>query len=437
MASLLAGGALFLLLGAIPALADGGPHSITTNSGSAGINADSCAGCHRAHTATAPLLLAADESDLCLTCHGGTGSGATTDVMNGVQYKAGQTQGTGAVLGALRAGGFETARIDTANAGRLTYTRRSGSSPNYTYPTTNAAVVPVRATGQDSTSRHLNPENPVAAIAWGSGAISASDFAGSSITLECTSCHNPHGNGQYRILNPVPGDGTGAFPEATGNATVTDLLQPGRLHNYTVMQKASTTATYSNGSVTVEGAESGYLLYADQVDGVYAPTVGDYFHRQVPWNGITDYTAQAVDPTHTAPATIINRINDAPNGHPTTFNGQINSWCAQCHTRYLATSGTPYNTDSGDGIYTYRHSNTSNKPCTTCHVAHGSNAQMGGAYSSVFPYPNSTGASPNVSASSRLLKFDNRGTCSACHDPTETVPAGTWYPAAAPTPVVP
>ena len=441
LASLLAGGALFLLIGAMPALADGGPHqsgftphSGPSLSGSTGINADACAGCHRAHTAPGELLTVG-EPDLCLVCHGGTGSGATTDVMNGVQYKSGQTKSASpeqsAILGALRAGGYANARIDTANAGRLTYTRRSGSAGSYTYPTSQLGVVPVRSSGQPVTSRHLDPEGLSASITWGSGALGTAG-AGSSITLECTSCHNPHGNGQYRILNPTPGDGDGPFAEAGTEALVTDLLEPDRLHNYTVIQKLSTTATFTNGSVTVEGAESGYLLYADQIDGVYAPTVGDYFHRGVPWNGRTDYTAQSTNPA--APADITNRMNDAPNGKPLTFDAQINVWCSQCHTRYLAVTSAPYANDSGDAIFTYRHSNTSNKPCTTCHVAHGSNAVMNGDYSSDFPYPDGTG-----SASSRLLKFDNRGTCQACHDPTESIPAGTWSPTESPvpTPVVP
>ncbi|HEX5591094.1 MAG TPA: hypothetical protein VFX65_12460, partial [Candidatus Limnocylindrales bacterium] len=65
LALVLACGAVWLLLAAIPALADGGPHVMTQNNGSLGINADGCAGCHRAHTATGPYLInAADETAL-------------------------------------------------------------------------------------------------------------------------------------------------------------------------------------------------------------------------------------------------------------------------------------------------------------------------------------------------------------------------------------
>lgn len=434
LASLLAGGAVFLLLGAIPALADGGPHTLTGNSGQAGISSDSCAGCHRAHTAKGAFLLVEEESSLCLTCHGGTGNGATTDVMNGVQYQVGQTQGTGAILGALRAGGFANARIDSDSAGRLTY-----NSTRTNYPLSNVQFVPVLAAGQAVTSRHLDPLAPASAQAWGQGAIGSG--TGTSITLECVSCHNPHGNGQYRILNPSPGDGSGAFPEASAK-TVTDVAGgPTGTYNYTVIQKPGTGVTS-----TSDGDPASYLRYAsDVVAGGYSDTVGDYFHRQVPWFGRTDATDPLTRPGGVKyPATGYN--SDAPNAHPSdtdatavnnSFNSQITAWCAQCHTRYDTSTGTQpasghgsYDTASGDSTFMYRHG-TSRTACTTCHVAHGSNAQMTGAYSSEFPYPNDT-----TDASSRLLKIDNRGTCQACHDPTGTVLGGT-YVGPTPAPAAP
>ena len=65
---LLAGAALWLFLAAIPALADGGPHVASVNNGSSSLTADSCAGCHRVHTAQGPMLLkTATEEALCLS----------------------------------------------------------------------------------------------------------------------------------------------------------------------------------------------------------------------------------------------------------------------------------------------------------------------------------------------------------------------------------
>ncbi len=68
---LIAAGTLWLFLAAVPAFADGGPHTSSINNGVTSLTADSCAGCHRVHTAKGPLLLnQTTEEDLCLACHG-------------------------------------------------------------------------------------------------------------------------------------------------------------------------------------------------------------------------------------------------------------------------------------------------------------------------------------------------------------------------------
>jgi len=310
--------------------------------------------------------------------------------MNGVQYTLSTTPGQvrdGAILGALRGGGFQKARIGTSSATRQAYL--SGTA------TRELTGIPVLAAGAAVTSTHMNVTTPTTAVVWGNGALNSG--AGGTTTLNCTSCHNPHGNGQYRILNPIPvNEGGTMVSVAAPGAVVTDGTLPASndTRNYTVMQKKGT-----------EGTDSTYLLYASQiVSGGYAPTVGDYFHRKVPWNA-------------TSGASV-----DAPNGHPSTFNGQINAWCSTCHTRYLETNSTASEIASGDTIFEYRHSNTGDKPCTTCHVAHGSNALMTGVYSSTMSFPG--GAAAPV-GDSRLLKLDNRGTCEACHDPTGTITPGT------------
>ncbi len=175
----------------------------------------------------------------------------------------------------------------------------------------------------------------------------------------------------------------------------------------------------------------------------YGAAAGDYLHRKVPWNG-----------GYNGGGTAVPTANDAPNGDPINFNAQINAWCATCHTRYTTSSNAannpsavvypsgfgPYNTDSGDAIFTYRHPTTSNKPCTSCHVTHGSNAQMTGFNSTHEAYPGA-GSDPTVAANadSRLLKVDNRGTCQLCHDPTNTTTAvvGTVSPIGATVPSAP
>ena len=597
---LLAGAGLWLFLASIPALADGGPHVANTNNGSLTLTADSCAGCHRAHTAQGPYLIkASSETLLCLSCHGPSTTGATVDVTTGVQYRPGTTyvrDGTGdpnadpstwvngTQLGATRAGGFLQARL--------------GDPAREVIGTSLKAKVTVAPSAHNVTSAHLQLAGSTFTaqnIAWGNGANGSG--VGPTVDLECTSCHNPHGNGQYRILNPLPEVTTtsGAFTDpisydvalvngdtgseyietsvghqfmvgdlvtVAGVGSITDgdyrvvgvpngiRIQINSLASWpttTAMNLASAGAggtierteapvadsplgtpdsngLYPEKNYTViqtagtQGTDSTFLLYADQViSGGYGATDGDYFRRTVPW--------------------LSGSVLDGPNGKPATktsgggagdvaFNVQMTAWCATCHSRYFAyqnrnptgtAPGTPQNpknisgiasnvitvdaaslsgtpsshgyqvgdvveisglpnavedgtytinwrsnttftvtggsfTDGTwsadwptvlrtipisasqyffprpgaggtgtDSVFTYQHSTRDNRVCTTCHVAHGSNAIMDGKYSKTVAYPDGT-----VSASSRLLKVGNRGLCTLCHDPSETVANGMY-----------
>ncbi len=399
---LIAAGSLWLFLAAVPVFADGGPHVAANNSGVNGINADGCAGCHRAHRAQSSegngtLLVADSGVALCLTCHGATSLGSTVDVEDGMQYTLGTTDPRGdTVLGYTRGGGFVTARIGSGEAVRIAYDTGTRISEN--------AKVPVRTAGsQDVTSAHLpNVGGVVGAaegVAWGNGPNSTTAYAGPDVELECGTCHNPHGNGQYRILNPIPDPaaaGTDVFEPAAVEAFVTDAALPpaGDTRNYTIIQTLNGTNT----------------LLASQVAALSLPsTAGDYFRKKVPWNG-TSGTA-----------------NDAPNGQSATFGPQIAAWCLTCHSRYLGNGRT---TLEDDAIFTYRHtSDATSRNCITCHVSHGSNAQMPGTFSANQEMP---GGAVAPVGDSRLLKADNRGTCQLCHDPTGTIQAGTQV---GPTPV--
>jgi hypothetical protein len=325
------------------------------------------------------MLLLEEEPALCLVCHGATGAGATTDVADGTQYAA--TDRSSAVVGALRSGGFTQARIGSGSATRYSY-----AIPVVSNGSGFTGLVPVASTGTATTSRHMNLDGTAfgPSVAWGNGPIDATADPGPGVSITCTSCHNPHGNGKYRILNPIPAPvaSTGqTFVPAGLAANVTDAatVLAGQIRNYTnpPAQYVSQLASDAN--------PRDYWRYC-------APT----------WNNCTG----------------ANR-GDKPNGLASApFRTQITAWCSTCHSRYTAPGGSASydNGPSGDAIFAFRH--TSPGPeCTQCHVAHGSNAAMGGTYSGAFPYP---GGAP-VSGSSRLLKVDNRGTCQLCHDPTGTV----------------
>ncbi|TAK27618.1 MAG: hypothetical protein EPO21_23925 [Chloroflexota bacterium] len=186
-----------------PASADNGPH------GAYGALTDACAGCHRAHTSLGPkLLLAATNTDLCVTCHGTIAGGADTDVVDG------EARATGL---SLRGGGFVNAKMDTDMDG-------------------SAASVA-------ATSWHLTDGST--GTAWGYGEMGSG--AGMSIQLSCTSCHNPHGNagtGQtptYRILKGGSAGNTPLF--ANGATTVSASVD--------IPDEAS--KTYTIGSVNYFG----------------------------------------------------------------------------------------------------------------------------------------------------------------------------------------
>jgi hypothetical protein len=216
-------------------------------------------------------------------------------------------------------------------------------------------------------------------IVWGNYTLFAFDQTvnpGPTGGIACTSCHNPHGNNRYRILNtvPIPATSGAGFVKSPVGVNVTDVpaVAPLQTRNYT-----NSSAAYVSG---ISGTPD-YWRYC-------APT----------WSTCSPSS----------------NLGDKPNGS-TTFRGQISAWCSTCHTRSLAGSGGPF-IDSGDAVFRYRHQTNQIPECTQCHVAHGSNASMSGTYSSQFPYPDGS-----ISASSRLLKVDNRGTCQMCHDPTGTV----------------
>jgi predicted CXXCH cytochrome family protein len=436
--------ALWLYLAAIPALADGGPHVMASGSGAGALTSDACAGCHRAHTAQGERLLDTDVA-LCLTCHGAQSAGATTDVMTGVQYVSGAEHdvpnGDGQQLGALRNGGFVQARIASGSPSRWLTTNTLSEASHQ------RATVRV-GPAADVTSAHLPvPGSAINSpgIAWGNGANGSGP--GPTVDLGCTSCHNPHGNGQYRILIPIPNPGvlSGTFtPVAAPGAIVTDSpIDPdgdpsngieNPTKNYTVLQVKGVHALNQEGTVA---ANATYLLYLrDVMDarsasptktwpaGSYGSSGGDYWHVRVPWNSSSG-------------------ANDAPNGIPSNsgalvaFDTQMTAWCSACHTRQQsATAEEP----SGDSLYAYRHETIGNRACTTCHVAHGSNARMEGPYSKTMPFPDDTTVTYSIGGTttgdSRLLKVDNRGTCQLCHDPTYTEPAGQ-YRGPLPTPGIP
>jgi predicted CXXCH cytochrome family protein len=197
--------ALLISLGGVGAAqADNGPH--VSRAGGVSVSNQiagtvRCASCHRAPTAREEFPRSAGQDGLCFTCHGPGANGASTDVVDGLGYDVGGTQNRdrSTAPGALRGGGFDYALIGSGMATRDTYL--SGASL-----LTRNQVIPVLAAGKATTSNHR--VTGAKGTAWDDSALNSG--AGAEVTLECDSCHDPHGNANYRILRPIPANSGGS-----------------------------------------------------------------------------------------------------------------------------------------------------------------------------------------------------------------------------------
>lgn len=378
---------MMLLFGVSPASADNGPHvSQALSAAQSGIQinslgADRCASCHRIHTAKSAYLLAeSSQESLCFSCHGDGGTGSVLNVQSGVEYSA--ADGSKSVVGALRGGGFENAMMDAGNATKELYwntTRLSWSARSQNVPVQNAP--------SETTSSHFGGNNTM----WGNGPLSSTTNTGKTLSastqLECGSCHDPHGNKQYRILKPVP--------DNSGFATIT----------------ANTNVLDGTGNPTLNASAGVYIK--DTANKVYTTTnYWIYQDSAAMTDTATNWILGATSITDPTP--VAKKLSTSA-GQVDSYTANVAAWCTTCHTRYLAPSQS-WATNSGDAVFTYRHTGdnvggeaSSNRNCAQCHVAHGSNAEMA---NSAVEWPGGT----TKTTDSRLLRVDERGVCLMCHN---------------------
>ena len=380
------GSALVFTMGGIgTAQADNGPHMSSASLGSATVTisqagAGKCASCHRAHTAKAGFLLLQAQPALCYTCH--DGSSASTAVDTGLNAANGL---------ALRGGGFSDAAIGSGLA-----TKDLGVADPVTgrIATTNQ-LIPALAVAATTTSKHLI-DGTSPGTAWGNGPISATANAGKSLTLECGSCHDPHGNGNFRILKPMPTDSQYTLVPAVADDPTTPLVNESLSPATNINIPDAATKTYTTANYWLAGDSTVPVNTAAQI------TAGNTAFRGTAGVGADGYIQN------------------------------VSAWCTTCHTRYLAASGSYKTANAGydpvtganlltgatDATFMYRHRSDANTKagaanCITCHVSHGSNAKMAGAAALV---TNPDGTTTTIAADSRLLRVDNRGACLMCHN---------------------
>jgi predicted CXXCH cytochrome family protein len=418
-------GSLLVLALATVAMADNGPHGSFTADTSA------CAGCHRVHTAQygSNALLIADPAALCYTCHAGFGAG--TNVADGVFVGTGQGTNGASLLG----GGFNNALMATLWSGK------------YFDPAFNA-------TSKPTTSHH---DLGTSGTVWGSGANNSTP---GTYVLECTSCHDPHGNAgwsanarvaSYRLLRwqPQGSNGFTAPPTAvnwsggnfvdhsgvpTTTVSVSGWLVP---DNYSGAEwyTLGNTFAFANGDYSAGGPQSGANPPTGNANGVYLPTGFSYVRSAV---DTAFFCAQCHD-RYFNNSRLRNATDDsvycgAPvpktvNGvvltvYPPTATGQHPVDPVRCEPVVNATgtlTGWGDNGDSGDTTYHYRHAagdirlsmdgtvaagagTSISRSCMACHVAHGTTAAS-----------NAAASSATLSGDSALLRMDNRSICLRCH----------------------
>jgi predicted CXXCH cytochrome family protein len=457
--------ALLIFAVATVASADNGPHGGFNGS------TDACASCHRAHSAISSdgfLLVAADVYSLCTSCH--DGSGAYTNVVDGYfdtsvgdpGKNAFGTSGQGDAGHGLFAGGFVNARMLTdygnaSNEGGLANPTTNGAGDQNASLTSWARMNAYDASTAIPASRAVTSNHDVETIGragtvWGSGNINgagtlannwgAGTFTGAT-ELECTSCHDPHGNAgrqgglstgapypSYRILRFEP-EGSNGF-EVT-NASLANTVGSGTTFTW------NTAAVPDVLGVTVP--DPAVQWYTPNTDAALDGMVRAYRGRQgsgeifvANFAGVGDYMGRYYGyqrPAGAVTAAVTGTILSCVNGSgvptvpgtacaPTTgtaFNNvaaqdKLGYWCATCHDRYLAQGGNATRaTDSGDPGYHFRHRSQGNSTtagqytCVSCHNAHGTAATASSTLA----------ANASYATGSVLLKGDNRAVCVRCH----------------------
>ncbi len=462
------------------ALANYGPH------GGYLTDTDACAGCHRAHTAMSSLtwsepdgtehsgLLVSSATTMdwfCYACHGNNAPGAATNVYGGVLDTA--------ILGDPEAGTGEVGKV--LNGGGIVWLgfgNGAGTARNYG-SAARANLITQNVSQKLATSQHDVDGSGTwgaGSVIWGSWGPGTTAGPGSSVDLNCTNCHDPHGSSNYRILNDsVQGRTVGGYVPSPGKTFADD---PDPTPDPWIL---SNEIGYPNG---VGGVDEGFRLHKQ------------YWHYDGPYEA-GDYAPDYTNAAYSWPV-------DGMFG--VASDKGMSGWCTRaCHDQYLVKTGNLENPGTGttlgtlneagayravstdatpgvDGSYVrHRHpisvplenfngdrvllpdprawqdwdatikyvdlpllhepvaggqgsyDNTRNRAtgqvntmedgidCLTCHRAHGTDAVMTGyadSFSNVNPAKDTgigNGGTPPTNDSA-LLRANNRGVCERCHN---------------------
>ena len=431
-------GLLLVAALATTALADNGPHGGFTNT-----NTDACASCHRAHEAQGQdSLLKVDEASLCESCH--DGSGAYTDVLDGT-YNTLAASSTGSAFAGTGSQGESGAPLF---AGGFDNTKMTHAWSYKSYYDTSTTL----ASSATTSSHRIGSTGTI----WGAGAFSGTANTGqANFTLECTDCHNPHGNAgltstgapaaTYRILRFQPtgssGFNAGVFTAvpgvsysltgASGGATVDDIVSAASNNNganthwYTINSNVAKDQSLAVFKKPFSGSLWQSVSFAI---GAYAPGArGAEYKRPAVSSFSASYSCSWANaagndyrisglvqpPPATNNCGSITAVAAADKFDNTNPRYGMSMFCVQCHDRYFADSESR-SKSSGDAIFKFRHASaTSSIACVDCHVAHGTSAvetSLSGGTGVLL----AVNGGP-VANNSALLRLDAREMCASCH----------------------
>lgn len=433
---------LVVLLAAIAilALASGAAYANFGPHGGYATDTDACAGCHRAHTSFSSLgwtnrqgeehasaLLVSNASTMsqfCYACHGDAAPGASTNVESG-RFDAGPTVAFG--------------QVPNPAAGTL---YASNSSFDATLNGGGFDAIGPAATEQPVQSTHgMEAAN---APTWGD-IVNGIGTPGVIANFRCTSCHDPHGSSNYRLLkDEVNGRVVGGYSKTDPTPYVVsneegypeggwlrgEMGAPqiaGYKPNYTTPEYANS-APNTGGTMAdwCAACHTAYIIENDNDPNVadgdsnweYAAT-GEYNYGEAERKVLADGSGPGgligALPRHRHP---INVQLSQGQGSERALNVEVRDDAGLP----LEMAFDAAKTAAGRATVAKPWTNAGYISCLTCHRAHGTQAAMSGwaraelAEPNGAPRPNAAREGVNPNFSEALLRYDNRGVCERCHD---------------------
>jgi hypothetical protein len=308
----------------------------------------------------------------------------------------------------------------------------------------------VRTAGVATSSSHSVNGTPV--TTWGAGPNSATANTGKAdVELTCGSCHDPHGNGQYRILRPTPEDTAGVA--GSDIVKINDVAS--KVYTTTNYGQVGTYNSNDSQALNANGSSIQYDTASMTWTGTFAETSSRWcttcHTRYMGFRGsagnltttsagtgdaiyaFKHATRNLVDPNNppgTTPptGTILTPINTGEAVNPNAVIGCYNSGSGASLITYrgvavvLGSNNDPLDcANNSSGLLSSSQGRpadttlSSGAPrCITCHLSHGSPALMSTLITNqTSPGINQPGT-PNLD--STLLRIDQRGVCQACHN---------------------